>query len=73
MKNLKENLQYFCQFPDPSTHQNYHNGQAAGISEPLDYRVVEYLKKQIQEGCRQTKGLESRAKLFVDRGKSNSI
>ena len=57
---------HLCQFPDPSAHQNHHTGQAAGISEPLDNRVVEYLKKQIREGCRRTKDLQSRAKLFVD-------
>ena len=43
----KGKLQYLCQFPDTSAHQNHHTGQAAGISEPLDDRVVEYLKKQI--------------------------
>ena len=63
---FKEKLHYLCQFPDPSAHQNHHTGQAAGISEPLDNRVVEYLKKQIREGCRRTKDLQSRAKLFVD-------
>ena len=73
MKNLKGNLQYLCHFPDPSTHQNHYNDQAADISEPLDYRVVEYLKKQIREGCRRTKDLESRAKLFVDQRKSDYI
>ena len=28
--------------------------------------MSEYLKKQIREGCRQIKDLQSRAKLFVD-------
>ena len=65
-EEFKGKLQYLCQFQDPSAHQNHHTGQAAGISEPLDNRVVEYLKKQIREGCRRTKDLQSRAKLFVD-------
>ena len=65
-EEFKAKLQYLCQFPDPSGHQNHHTGQAAGISEPLDNKVVEYLKKQIREGCRRTKDLQSRAKLFVD-------
>ena len=51
-EEFKRKLQYLCQFPDPSAHQNHHTGQATGISEPLDNRVVEYLKKQIREGCR---------------------
>ena len=42
MKNL-------CQFPHSSAHQNQHTGQAVATSEPLDDRVVEYLKKQIRE------------------------
>ena len=65
-EEFKGKLQYLRQFPDHSAHQNHHTGQAAGISEPLDNRVVEYLKKQIREGCRRTKDLQSRAKLFVD-------
>ena len=63
-EELKGKLQHLCQFPDPSAL--HHTGQVDGISEPLDNRVVEYLKKQMHEGCRRTKDLESRAKLFVD-------
>ena len=51
-EEFKGKLQYLCQFPDPSAHQNHHTGQATGISEPFDNRVVEYLKKRIREGCR---------------------
>ena len=65
-EEFKSKLQYLRQFPYPSTHQNHHTGQAAGISEPLDNWVVEYLKKQIREGCRRTKDLQRRAKLFFD-------
>ena len=65
-EEFKSKLQYLRQFPYPSAHQNHHTGQAAGISEPLDNWVVEYLKKQIREGCRRTKDLQRRAKLFVD-------
>ena len=57
--------QYLCKFPDSSMHQNQHTTQSAGISEPLDNRGVEYSKRQIREGCRETKDLQS-AKLFVD-------
>ena len=57
--------QYLCKFPDSSMHQNQHTTQSAGISEPLDNRWVEYSKRQIREGCRETKDLQS-AKLFVD-------
>ena len=65
-EEFKGKLQYLCQFPDPSAHQNLHTCQAAGMSEPLGNRVVEYLKEQIREGCTLTEDLQSRAKLFVD-------
>ena len=37
-------LEYICKFPDPNGHENHHVGEAATISEPLDERVVEFLK-----------------------------
>ena len=37
-------LEYICKFPDPNDHENHHVGEAATISEPLDERVVEFLK-----------------------------
>ena len=40
-EELKGKLQYLCPFPDLSVHQNLQTGQTAGISEPLDNRVVE--------------------------------
>ena len=44
----------------------YHNmGQAAGLTEPLDKRIVKYLKKLIRNGCRNSKDLQSRAAEFV--------
>ena len=30
-EEFKGKLQYLCQFPDSSAHQNHHTGQAAGI------------------------------------------
>ena len=64
-EEIKGKFQYLCKFPDSSMHQNQHATQSAGISEPLDNRGVEYSKRQIREGCRETKDLQS-AKLFVD-------
>ena len=40
-------------------------GQAAGLTEPLDERIVKYLKKLIRNGCRNSKDLQSRAAEFV--------
>ena len=37
-------LEYICKFPDPNGHKNHHVGEAATISEPLDERVMEFLK-----------------------------
>ena len=49
-EEFKGKLRYLCQFTDPSAHQNHHTGQAAGISELLDNRVIEYLKKADTRG-----------------------
>ena len=44
----------------------YHNmGQAVGLTEPLDERIVSYLKKLITSGCRNSKDLQSWAAEFV--------
>ena len=40
-------------------------GQAAGLTEPLDERIVKYLKKLRRNGCRNSKDLQSRAAEFV--------
>ena len=40
-------------------------GQAAGLTEPLDERILKYLKKLIRNGCRNSKDLQSRAAEFV--------
>ena len=40
-------------------------GQAAGLTERLDERIVRYLKKLIRNGCRNSKDLQSRATEFV--------
>ena len=40
-------------------------GQAAGLTELLDERIVKYLKKLIRNGCRNSKGFQSRAAEFV--------
>ena len=44
--NALGRLEYICKFPDPNGHENHHVGEAATISEPLDERVVEFLKMQ---------------------------
>jgi len=44
----------------------YHNvGEAAYLAEPLDDRIVSYLKKTIRGGCRNVKDFQSRADEFV--------
>ena len=44
----------------------YHNtGKAAGIAEPLDLRVTDFIKKLIRSGCLQVKKLELRPMDFV--------
>ena len=44
----------------------YHNmGEAAGLPEPLDERIVKYLKKIIRNECRNSEDLQSRAAEFL--------
>ena len=39
--------------------------ELTGLKEPLDERIVKYLKKLIRNGCRNSKDLQSRAAEFV--------
>ena len=50
----------------PKGKHCYHNtGKAAGIAEPFDPRVTDFIQKLIRSGCRRVKELESRAMDFV--------
>ena len=40
-------------------------GQAAGLTRPLDEKIVKYLKKLIGNGCRNSKDLQSWTGKFV--------
>ena len=50
-----DGLEYIWKFHDPNGHENYHVGEAATISKPLDERVVEFLKTLISSGCKRIK------------------
>ena len=57
-------LSYLIQLPK-GKHCYHNTGKAAGIAEPLDPRVTDFVKKLIRGGCRRVKELESRAMDFV--------
>ena len=60
-------LEYICKFPDRNGHENHHVGEAATISEPLNERVVEFLKTQMRSGCKRIKKLQRRqACIFIN-------
>ena len=59
-------LEYICKFPDPNGHKNHQVGEAATISEPLDERVVEFLKTQIRSACKRIKQLQIQASIFIN-------
>ena len=59
-------LEYICKFPDLNGHLSHHVGEAATISEPLDKRVVEFLKTQIRSGCKRIKKLQRQTSIFVN-------
>ena len=58
-------LEYTWKFPDPNGHENHHVGEAATIREPLDKRVVEFLKTQTGSGCKKIKEPQKQASIFV--------
>ena len=62
MKQCK--FEYIVKFPK-TKHLYHHTGIAAGVTEPLDPRVNDFIKKLICSGCRRVKELESRAADFV--------
>ena len=53
-----DGLEYIWKFHDPNGHENYHVGEAATISKPLDDRVVEFLETLISSGCKRMKELQ---------------
>ena len=53
-----DGLEYIWKFHDPNGHENYHVGEAATISKPLDERVVEFLETLISSGCKRIKELQ---------------
>ena len=58
------NLSYLIQLPK-GKHCYHNTGKAAGIAEPFDPRVTDFIQKLIRSGCRRVKELESRAMDFV--------
>lgn len=59
-------LNYITKFPAPSDHENHHQGLAAGLIEPLDDRVREYIKTLVRNGTRRKTEILSRTQEFVD-------
>ena len=57
-------FKYIVTFPK-TKHLYHHTGIAAGVTEPLDPHVSDFIKKLIRSGCRRVKELESRAANFV--------
>ena len=53
-------LEYIVTFPK-TKHLYHHTEIAAGVTEPLDSRVNDFIEKLIRSGCRRVKELESRA------------
>ena len=61
----KNSIQPF-KFPDPNGHENHHLDEAVTISEPLDERIVQFLKTQIRSGCKRIKELQMKTSIFVN-------
>ena len=66
VQSFKQNIFFLLKSDSLLGGHKYHNvGQAAGLTEPLDLRIVKYLKKIIRNGCTNSKDLQSRAAEFV--------
>ena len=59
-------LNYLVQFPEQSEHRYHHQGQAAGLIEPLDDRVREHIKSLVRTGVRRKAEILSRTLEFVN-------
>ena len=61
---LVETLQYLVIFPNEEGHEFHYTGKAASIIQPIDERVVDYIKLQIR-GCKTPKDVQCRVAYFV--------
>ena len=58
-------LQYLVIFPNENQHRFRYQGEAATVIQPVDSRVTDFIRKQIKEGCRVPKDIQSRTEYFV--------
>ena len=58
-------FEYIVTFPK-AKHLYHHTGIAAGVTEPLDPRVNDFIKKLIRSGFRRVKELKSRADVLFE-------
>ena len=58
-------LQYLVIFPNENDHKFHYTGEAATYIQPVDPRVIVFIRKQIREGCRVPNDIQSRTKYFV--------
>ena len=68
-----DGLEYIWKFHDPNGHENYHVGEAATISKPLDERVVEFLETLISSGCKRIKELQCLCKKKKNEKKNKNL
>ena len=52
-------------FPNENQHRFHYQGEAATVIQPVDSRVTDFIRKQIREGCRAPKNIQSRTEYFV--------
>ena len=46
-------LQYLVIFPNEKGQKFHYKGEGASIIQPIDERVADYTRLQIQEGCKR--------------------
>ena len=52
-------------FSNENQHQYHYQGEAATVIEPAGTKVNDFIRKQIREGCRVPKDIQSRTEYFV--------
>ena len=58
-------LQYLVIFPNENQHRFHYQGETATVIQPVDSKVNDFIRKQIREGCRVPKDIQSRTEHFV--------
>ena len=58
-------LQYLVIFPNEERHKFHYTGESISIIQPIDERVADYIRLQLQERCKTPEDIQCRVAYFV--------